>query len=102
MALNIQISDAAVRRVIDHEMAKDYIADLGEQVRDRARVNARGISDKTDAIVSVPGEDADGVYARIGYDKHHPGFVLWWHEVGTVNHPPRPHLRPALQQVTHR
>jgi hypothetical protein len=31
----------------------------------------------------------------VGYDKRNPGFVLWWHEVGTSKIPPSPHLRPA-------
>lgn len=72
------------------------IGEIGLRVRDRARVNATPISHNADAIIAVPGEDAQGVFVDVGYDKTHPGFVLWWHEVGTRNHPARPHLRPAL------
>lgn len=67
-----------------------------ERVRDKARQNARPITSDTDAIASTPAsQDAEGVYADVGYDKRHPGFVLWFHEVGTFKIPANPHLRPA-------
>lgn len=70
---------------------------VARRVRDKARENARPIApDRVEAIVSTGAQrDADGVYADIGYDKSHPGFVLWWHEFGTRLFPARPHLRPA-------
>lgn len=77
--------------------ARAYMGWVGRQVRDEARGNARSISQKTDAIVSQVGSDTYGIYADIGYSRHHPGFFLWWYEVGTVRHGPRPHLRPALR-----
>lgn len=95
--VRIDIDDRAVQGLLHGRDAEDYIATRGRDVRDRARQKASVISDKTDAIVSVPGEDVTSVYADIGYDKHHPGFFLWWWEVGTVNHRAIPHLRPALR-----
>lgn len=70
-----------------------------EAARDRARRTARNIStDLVDAIVATPAEvGPTGPEAKIGYDKDKPGFVLWWHEVGTINHPATPHLRPAIR-----
>lgn len=78
------------------EMAEPLLEHAGEIIRDDARVNARSISRDTDAIVSTEVErDAEGSYVDVGYDKTNPGFVLWWHEIGTSKFPPRPHLRPA-------
>jgi hypothetical protein len=95
----VRIDALAVAGLAHGQDAARYIAKLGQDVRDRARLTAASISNKTDAIISVPGEDVTSVYADVGYDKHHPGFFLWWWEVGTVNHPPRPHLRPAFRQL---
>ena len=81
---------------IVEDMADDLLEEAGEKVRDQARSNARAISNDTDAIVSTEVEsDHEGHYVDVGYDKNNPGFVLWWHEVGTSQFPPRPHLRPA-------
>jgi hypothetical protein len=76
--------------------ADDLLVEAGEKVRDGARANAGSISRDTDAIVSTEVEnDSEGPYVDVGYDKNNPGFVLWWHEVGTSKFPPHPHLRPA-------
>jgi hypothetical protein len=76
--------------------ADDLLVEAGEKVRDGARANARSISRDTDAIVSTDvGSDAESHYVDVGYDKNNPGFILWWHEVGTSQIPPSPHLRPA-------
>ena len=97
MSLVVQLDRMAVDRFLRSAQTQDFIALLGIDVRDRARANAQVITSKTDAIVSKPGLDAEGVYTDVGYNKHHPGFFLWWHEVGTVRDAPRPHLRPALR-----
>lgn len=77
-------------------MTEDLLEEAGEIVRDHARSNASGISRDTDAIVSTEvDEDDEGPFVDVGYDKTNPGFVLWWHEVGTSQFPPSPHLRPA-------
>ena len=74
-----------------------------DAVRDEARTNVPSnlkgerSSQPEKAIISVPGSDADGPYVDVGYDKTHPGFYLWWHEVGTADSPPQPHLRPAVR-----
>jgi hypothetical protein len=78
------------------DMADDLLVEAGEKVRDQARSNARIISRDTDAIVSTDvDKDTEGSYVDVGYEKTDPGFVLWWHEVGTSKIPPSPHLRPA-------
>lgn len=71
--------------------------EVGRRVRDEARRNARSITAKTAAIVTESGSDAVGPFVDVGYLRHHPGFFLWWWEVGTRNHGARPHLRPALR-----
>jgi hypothetical protein len=83
-------------RDLVEDMTDDLLEEAGEAVRDQARVNASSISNDTDAIVSNDVEsDSEGHYVDVGYDKHHPGFTLWWQEVGTSKFPPQPHLRPA-------
>lgn len=88
--LDALLQSAEVMAALDKE---------AEGVRDRARRGARPVSRRlVDAIVATPAEvGPDGPEARIGYDKDQPGFVLWWHEVGTVNHRATPHLRPAIR-----
>ena len=70
----------------------------GDRVRDQARRNAAPISQRlADAIwTDEPAEDGESAYVDVGYNRERPGWVLWFHEVGTINHPARPHLRPAL------
>ena len=97
MSLLVQLDRLAVNRYMRSSEVQDFIALLGIEVRDQARTNARVITSKTDALVSRPGLDTEGVYTDVGYNKHHPGFFLWWHEVGTARDAPRPHLRPALK-----
>ena len=76
---------------------------VGRAVRDEARRNVspelKGNREAHPerAIVSVTGADTRGPYVDIGYDKKHPGFYLWWWEVGTQDHAAKPHLRPALR-----
>jgi len=71
--------------------------DVGIKIRDTARQNASAISRKSDALISRTGTDTDGLYVDVGYAKKHPGFFLWWFEVGTVRQAARPHLRPAVR-----
>lgn len=79
-----------------------FMKQVGDAVRDEARDNVpaslkHDTSDPEQAIVSKVGLDTLGAYVDIGYDKEHPGFYLWWWEVGTKKHAPIPHLRPALR-----
>lgn len=95
---DVEIDRAALARYINTGAdSVVFMRRLGNEVRDEARRNAGAISDKTDAIVSEMGADAGGIFTDVGYAKHHPGFFLWWWEVGTQYHAPRPHLRPALR-----
>lgn len=95
--MTFTVNEAVLNQLLREGESKTYFAAIGREVRDRARANASGITDKTDAIISVPGEDSEGLFNDVGYSKHHPGFFLWWWEVGTTRHPPTPHLRPALR-----
>lgn len=93
---------AALSRMVNESPAgKAVLVAAATQVRDAARENARGIkagqAGRDGAIAYELGEDSEGAYADVGYMKHHPGFVLWWAEVGTRNQPAQPHLRPAVK-----
>ncbi len=85
-----------------HLRNSGFMKVVGNAVRDEARDNVpaalkNDTPDPENAIVSQVGLDALGAYVDIGYDKEHPGFYLWWWEVGTKRHAPLPHLRPALR-----
>lgn len=74
-----------------------------EKVADQARTNAAAHypgSTRPLGIDTATGVDARSAYADVGYTRTHPGFVLWWSEVGTQRMAPRPHLRRALAQVS--
>jgi transcriptional regulator GlxA family with amidase domain len=90
VALNRFVNTSAASAAIFQRVAND--------IRDEARVNAEPITSKTEAIESEMGTDALGIYADVGYRKRHPGFFLWWWEVGTRRHAARPHLRPTLRR----
>jgi hypothetical protein len=93
------------RRAADRLLRSDtsWLRAVGNAVRDEARRNVdpslegKRAPDAANAIVAIPGEDGTSPYVDVGYDKHHPGFYLWWHEVGTEDNAPRPHLRPAVR-----
>ncbi|MBP2323354.1 hypothetical protein JOF56_003739 [Kibdelosporangium banguiense] len=117
----VHIDARALAEIMRSDEAVRFMGTVGRQVRDRARANAKsvvpppgsepagkvrrdaqgrfvkGTDDPIDAIIAVPGKDEDSAHVDVGYSKHHPGFYLWWWEVGTQNHPARPHLRPALR-----
>lgn len=95
--VDVRLDSSAVRAYMVGSEMMALGHTVGRVVRDRARSGARAISDKSDAIIYEVGVDGAGVHVDVGYAKHHPGFYLWWWEVGTQNHAPRPHLRPALR-----
>lgn len=97
MFTRINIDESAVKAMEHGPEGVRAVKAAGRVVRDEARVGARAVSNKTGAIVMEVDADERSVFARVGYKKRHPGFFLWWWEVGTVNHGPRPHLRPALR-----
>lgn len=95
----LDLDRAAIESIERGPLVAQVLRVAGDKVRDRARDNARDISaDLADAIwTSEPQEDIiEGAYIDVGYKRNHPGFVLWWHEIGTIDFPARPHLRPAL------
>ena len=98
MSGDVRINENALRRMLEGDDGRRYFKKAADSIRDRARANAAVIQPgHEDAIVSEVNVDSKGVYADIGYDKTNPGFVLWWAEVGTINQPAQPHLRPALK-----
>lgn len=93
---------AALDELLHSQAIADMLDHAGRAVRDQARRNAASYypaSRRILAIVSRSGDDGQSAYADVGYDKDHPGFVLFFSEVGTLRTPPRPHLRPALDQT---
>jgi hypothetical protein len=95
---NIRLDRRAFEDFVNNsDESRRFFNKLGRDIRDEARTGARVISSKVDAIVSQVENDADGIYLDVGYKRHHPGFFLWFYEVGTVRDAPRPHLRPALR-----
>lgn len=74
------------------------VARVAREMRQEARVNAESLSSKTAAIDVEDGADALGIYSDLGYRKDHPGFHLWWNEVGTLHLPATPHLRPTMRR----
>ena len=95
-----QPSPGALDRLVRSDRV--WLQQIGNAVRDEARGNVPSnlkgsVSDPEKAIVAIPGQDAESPYVDVGYDKHHPGFYLWWAEVGTRYQAPQPHLRPAVR-----
>jgi HK97 gp10 family phage protein len=96
---DLNIDRRALAALANGPEAQRALREAAIVIRDRARATASTFSTNSDAIEVETGTDGGGIYADIGYLKHHPGFYLWWQEVGTVNHPPRPHLRPAVRPI---
>lgn len=88
----------ALAALVDGANGQRVLKQAADDIRDRARVNAAAIQPGHEAaIVTEVGVDREGAFADVGYDKRHPGFVLWWAEVGTRTQSPQPHLRPAIR-----
>jgi hypothetical protein len=98
---DFELDRAALARLFKSDTA--WLKDVGIKVRDLARANVpedlkgNRAPNAEQAIVSVVGGDEQGPFVDVGYSRHHPGFYLWWYEVGTPDAAPRPHLRPALR-----
>lgn len=111
--MRFQFNEAALAEIADSASMADMLDDAGRKVRGKARANARAIypghgngeavgKAKTPierGIISSPGRDSEGRYVDVGYHHGHAGFVLFFTEVGTSQMSPRPHLRPAVDQV---
>lgn len=94
------IDEDEIRRLVEGPAGRRLLREYAVEVRERARAKAGDISPTLPfAIVeAAPAIDPEeGIHVDIGYDKRKPGFVLWWHEVGTQDYPASPHLRPALE-----
>lgn len=91
---------AALAEIAESREVKKLAAGAALGIRDKARSNVQAIypgTSRAQAIDVDGGTDAEGVYADVGYNKLHTGFVLFFSEVGTVKMSPRPHLRPAME-----
>ncbi len=104
MALEVEINRPALFAFVNGTpQARAVFKLIGNAVRDEARANVpddlkgHREANPEKAIVSIVGTDVEGVYVDVGYNKDHPGFYLWWAEVGTQDQAAQPHLRPALR-----
>lgn len=93
--MTLRIDQAALASMVYNS---GIVQRTAREMRDEARVNAEVISSKTDAIDIETGADSLGFYTDLGYRRRHPGFFLWWWEVGTRNHKASPHLRPTVRR----
>lgn len=96
---DINIDRRAPAALVNGAEGQALLKRTADVIRDRARATASTFSENSDAIETETGVDGDGAYADVGYLKNHPGFHLWWQEVGTVDQPPRPHLRAAVRPI---
>lgn len=99
--MSVRMFPGALDRLARSAEVADMLEEAGEHIAKRARSNASVIAgpDRTEAIQHEMGDDDEGVFVDVGYKKHHKGFVLWWHEVGTTLKPATPHLRPAVESA---
>lgn len=98
------INKAAMDSIMSSPQVKTALKQAGKKVQDRARELARPIvpnhSRALNAIVvTEPTLGPDGWESKLGYDKTKDGWFLFYHEVGTINHGPTPHLRPAVNNI---
>ncbi len=103
MATDFSFRRGALEELAGSMATADMLSDVADSIKDTARVNAQSIDTRLAKAIdtSGPQRDAEGTYVDVGYNENHPGFVLWWHEVGTVDFPAKPHLRPAVTQRGH-
>ena len=92
----------AIESILHANETRRMVEKATTKVQTTTRENVQKIypgTTRTKGIGAESGEDSESVYGIVGYTKDHPGFVLWWTEVGTRKMRPRPHLRAALNQV---
>lgn len=100
--MDIDWAPGALAALAESPEVAAFIESAATKVRDQARNNAAAQypgTSRTRGIAVESGRDAHGAYSDVGYTRTHPGFVLWWSEVGTQQMSPRPHLRAALHQI---
>jgi HK97 gp10 family phage protein len=90
----IRLDSAAIARWAGSSDAKRILENLGEQIAQDAKAAApRDTGAGAESIQHEVGEDADGAYVRVSWDRDH--FYMFFHEVGTSRKSARPFLRPA-------
>lgn len=90
----IRLDRAAIEKWAGSTDAKRILETLGEQIaEDAADAAPKESGEGAASIRHEVGEDADGAYVRISWDRDH--FYMFFHEVGTSRMPARPFLRPA-------
>lgn len=100
--VDVTIERAAIALIEASPELARLLASAADSIAAQARRNAAAhypSSPLPAAISTTSGTDTTGPYADVGYTRSHPGFVLWWSEVGTRKMSPRPHLRAAVKQV---
>ena len=100
--MKVQLDAAAIEELGRRPEVAAFVEKVATGVRNQARDSVKGHYPGTKrgrAIAVESGRDEISAYSDVGYTKTHPGFVLWWSEVGTQKMSPRPHLRAALNQV---
>ena len=65
--------------------------------RSKSIASSKGL-EVTGAGVAGIVEDVDGNGFRVGWGGR-PNLHLYFHEIGTYKDPPRPHLRPAVDEL---
>lgn len=100
--MSVELNQSAIAALGRSASMSALLDNVAERVATQARRNVTGHfpgTARAEGIAVVSGVDQVSAHADVGYLRNHPGFVLWWSEVGTRKMSPRPHLRVALQQV---
>lgn len=91
---NVRLNAAAIEAWAGSESAKSVLEALGEQVAEDAKATApRDTGAGAESIHHEMGEDADGAFVRVSWDRDH--FYMLFQEVGTSTQSARPFLRTA-------
>lgn len=99
MTTELRFNQAELAKLAEGPELEHFVAELGQQVADRANEKAAKLfTDRqgggVGAVESHLEHDERGPFAHIGYPAQ-----FWYmniHEVGSEHERPRPHLRPAL------
>lgn len=97
MTWDLHLDAGAIADLEDDPAMDDLLEDIADDIADLARANAPKLTGEGAASIHGQlGEDADGSHVDVSWsdDQFHMGF----HEEGTAELPPRPFLRPALEQ----
>ena len=91
---DVRLNAAAIRAWAGSAEAKAILDRAGGLIADDAKAAApRKTGQGAESIRQEVGEDADGAFFRVSWDKDH--FYMFFHEVGTSKMSARPFLRPA-------